>query len=303
VHFSLGLPIHELDASAELGADAIAEVARGAEQVGFDACYVTDHPFPVDRWLREGGHATLDPFVALSFAAAATTTLKLQTHILVLPYRNPFLVAKAAASLDALSGGRLILGVGTGYLRGEFEALGADFEHRNEVADEAIEAIRVAWTEDDVRFEGRQFRAVGNTLRPRPVQTPRPPIWVGGNSRRAIRRAAELGDGWVPFPNPAPSARHTRTTAIESIADLAALLEYAREERARESQTRAWDVCFALGPFPDARFDAPEVLDAVGALAAIGVTWLAVPLSAPTRTDFLRATERFGAEVIARAGG
>lgn len=298
MRFSLGLPIHELEMGAELTGAAIAEVAVAAEKAGFDACYVTDHPFPVDRWLREGGHATLDPFVALSFAAAATTTLRLQTHILVLPYRNPFLVAKAAASLDVLSGGRLILGVGTGYLRGEFEALGADFEHRNEVADEAIEAIRLAWKADDVRFEGRRFRAAGNTLRPRPFQTPTPPIWVGGNSRRAIRRAARLGDGWVPFPNPAAAARHTRSAAVESVADLAALLGYAREQRAGDA--RAWDVCYALGPFHDARFDASRVLDSVGALAELGVTWLAVPLGAPARAEFLQAVDRFGAEVLAR---
>ncbi len=126
---SLGLPTQRVDRPEEFGTgSAVAEMARAAETAGFDAVYVTEHPVPGTAWMRTGGHHAFDPFVALAFAAAATERLRVQTHLCVLPYRNPFLTAKAAASLDALSGGRLILGVGTGYLEVEFEALGVDFD-------------------------------------------------------------------------------------------------------------------------------------------------------------------------------
>jgi alkanesulfonate monooxygenase SsuD/methylene tetrahydromethanopterin reductase-like flavin-dependent oxidoreductase (luciferase family) len=142
---SLGLPTQRVDRAAEfVTAEAIAEMSRAAETAGFDAVYVTEHPIPQTQWMDSGGHHALDPFVALSFAAAATTTLRVQTHLCVLPYRNPFLTAKTVASLDALSGGRVILGVGTGYLQDEFEALGVDFAERNDLTDEAIVTMKAA---------------------------------------------------------------------------------------------------------------------------------------------------------------
>ncbi|MES4792315.1 MAG: LLM class F420-dependent oxidoreductase [Chloroflexota bacterium] len=207
---AVGLPTHRVDRPGGfLTGDAVAEIARAAEEAGFDAVFVTDHPFPGDRWLASGGHHTLDPMVALSFAAAATSRLRLLTNLCVLPYRNPFLVAKAVASLDALSGGRVILGVGAGYLASEFRALGVPFEERNERTD-AIMAIQRAWTGGSPTGRGPGWEASGNTMLPRPHQRPRPPIWVGGNSTRAIRRAVELADGWMPFPNPAAEAERAR---------------------------------------------------------------------------------------------
>ena len=221
MHFSVSLPTDRIDRAGEFVTQAaVAEVASAAEDAGFSAGFVTDHPFPPHRWLHGGGHHALDPFVALSFAAAATSRLRVQTNVLVLPYRNPFLAAKSVLSLDVLSGGRVILGVAAGYLKGEFAALGADFEARHDVSDDAIRAIKLVWAGDDVHLEGRGFRAGGNSMGFRPVQKPHPPIWVGGNSRVAIRRAVELGDGWVPFPNPAAMAQYTRTPAMETLDDL-----------------------------------------------------------------------------------
>ena len=130
----------------------------------------------------------------LSLVAAHTTTLRLQTGILVLPYRNPFTVARAVATLDVFSGGRVSLGVGAGYLKGEYKALGVDFERRNEIMDEYLKALKAAWTGDDFDFEGENYSARGNRIRPAPLQRPHPPLLIGGNARRAIRRAVELGD-------------------------------------------------------------------------------------------------------------
>ena len=126
--------------------------------------FVTEHPFPEDEWMRSGGHHALDPFVALSFAAAATSTINVMTFLCVVPYRNPFLTAKAALSVHVLSGERLILGVGAGYLKPEFDALGVDFDERNELTDEAIDVIRrVGGT---VSMTGRRRR--GHTMLPHP---------------------------------------------------------------------------------------------------------------------------------------
>jgi probable F420-dependent oxidoreductase len=289
VRFSVGLPTED--------PSAIIEVARAAERLGFGACYATDHPFPPNRWLRGGGHRALDPFVALSFAAAATTKLGLQTHVLVLPYRNPFLAAKSVLSLDVLSGGRVILGVASGYLKEEFDALGADFEARQEASDQAVVAMKLAWTSDDVHHLGRGFKADGHSNGFRPIQTPHPPIWGGGNSKRAIRRAVELCDGWVPFPNSASMAKHTRTDAIESIDDLRQRIAYARDHAKTVGRTSPLEICFAVDPL-----DPGSTRDSVGELEALGVTWLTVDFGRAGR--FLQAMEQFARDVMpAKATG
>lgn len=304
MQFSVSLPTDQVERASEfVTGDAVAEMAAAAEAAGFAACNVTDHPFPDDRWLETGGHHALEPTVALSFAAAATTTLKLLTHIYVLAYRNPFLAAKATLSLDVLSGGRLILGVASGYLRPEFGALGVDFDERNELTDEAIVAMRRAWTEDHVVFEGRHFRARGNTMRPRPVSVPHPPIWVGGNSRRAIRRAVELGQGWVPFPNPPAQTRALKTPALTSIDDLAVRVEYARAHADAVGRTEPLDVCCAPLRFVrlgEDREYGVDLLEELAVLESIGVTWVTIGFGARTRAEWLSQVASFGEEVLTR---
>jgi probable F420-dependent oxidoreductase len=304
VRFSVQLPTDRVSRADEfVTGPAVMEMARAVEASGLDACFVTDHPFPGDRWLAGGGHHSLDPFVALSFAASATTKLRVQTHVLVLPYRNPFLVAKAAASLDVLSGGRLILGVSAGYLKSEFAALGAEFESRNDAADEGIRALKAAWTEEGVELSGRGFEARGNTMLPRPIQQPHPPLWVGGNSRRAIRRAVELGDGWVPFPTQPGGARFVRTAALESVDDLRERLAYLREVAQGSGRTRPLDIAlvpFGLDMFARGPFDAGRFREGALELAELGVTWLTLSLPSRTRAEYQAEAERFGREVIAK---
>ena len=163
MRFALGLPTTEVDAPEEfLTGTAIAEMARHAETLGFDAVHVTDHPAGDQQWLDTGGHHALDPFVALSFAAGATTTLRVQTHIVVLPYRNPFLTAKSVLSLDVLSGGRLTLGIAAGYLRSEFNALGVDYDERNDLFDEALEVMRLALDRGRRRLHGPSLPVAGH---------------------------------------------------------------------------------------------------------------------------------------------
>jgi len=301
MRFSVSLPTDRVDRAAEFVTQAaVAEIARAAEDAGYDACFVTDHPFPPHRWLYGGGHHALDPFVALSFAAAATSRLRLQTHILVLPYRNPFLVAKAVLSLDVLSGGRVILGVAAGYLKGEFAALGADFEARQEGSDDAIRAMKLAWAGDDIHLDGRGFQATGNSMGFRPVQQPHPPIWVGGNSRAAIRRAVELGDGWVPFPNTAAMSRYTRTPPLETLDDLAQRVTFAREHAAAVGRRAPLDVCYSLISMGSRAIEPADALDRIGTLRELGVTWLTVGFAADTRREYIAALQRFSRDIVAQ---
>jgi probable F420-dependent oxidoreductase len=279
MRFTVGLPVDHVEYVDEfVTGPAIGEMAAAAEAAGFDAVYVTDHPAADVQWLEGGGHHALEPFVGLAFAAASTTTIKLQTHVYVAAYRNPFLAAKGVATLDALSGGRVLLGVAAGYLRPEFGALGVDFDERNDLLDECIEVMRKVWTEDAVAYEGRHFKARAVTMRPRPVSTPTVPIWVGGNSGRAMRRAVELGDGWVPFPNPVAAAKATKTPSITSLDELALRLDAMREHAKEVERSEPIDVCFA--PFASA--DDPADYE------ALGVTWLAVQFDdVTTRSEWI----------------
>ncbi len=288
----MGLPVDHVERVQEfVTGPAIGEMAAAAEAAGFDAVYVTDHPAADDQWLAGGGHHALEPLVGLAFAAASTTTLRLQTHVYVAAYRNPFLAAKGVATLDALSGGRVILGVAAGYLRPEFGALGVDFDERNDLLDECIDVMRRVWTEDGVAVDGRHFHARSVTMRPRPVSRPYPPIWVGGNSNRAMRRAVELGQGWVPFPNPVAAARATKTPAITSMEELTDRLEAARDYAKTVGRVEALDVCFA--PF--------KVDDRPAEYEALGVTWLAVQFDdVTTRREWFDRMRSYADDVIRR---
>src|SRR6201987_4463645 len=170
MHFTITHPMHRHPYNPELvSGDGIVAVAVAAETAGFDGFGFTDHPAPTQRWLEAGGHDAVDPFVALGYAAARTSTLRLIPNIVVLPYRKPFVVAKSGATLDLLSRGRFVLGVGVGYLKREFAALGVDFDERGQLFDEALEVIRGIWTTDDFSYEGRHFTARRITAHPRPV--------------------------------------------------------------------------------------------------------------------------------------
>jgi probable F420-dependent oxidoreductase len=179
------------------GVAELTQVARACEAAGFDYVAVCDHvAIPADK--AEAMSTTWwDTVATLSYLAAVTERVRLLSHVYVLPYRHPLAVAKAWATLDQLSGGRAILGVGTGHVEGEFEALDVPFADRGRLLDEAIDAVRAALTDEFASHHGDrwQFEDVGQ--RPRPVQAT-VPIWVGGSSKPAMRRAAERGDGWLP---------------------------------------------------------------------------------------------------------
>jgi probable F420-dependent oxidoreductase len=279
--------------------DALVRFARSAEAAGFEGIGFTDHPAPSDRWLKAGGHDALDPFAALAFVAAVTDRLHLIPNVVVLPYRNPFLVAKSIATIDALSGGRFILATAIGYMRSEYRALGVDFDARNERFDEAIEVLRGIWTSDDFAYEGATFSAVGQTANPKPESVP---IWIGGNSQRSRQRVADIADGWNPFPAPAVMARTARTPVLETTEDLAPMLDdlWRRVESAGRER-RSIDVSFvnrAGGAPGSSEFNVDAHLAGLDALSALGVTWNSISVPADSLDHAIETLEQYGTEII-----
>jgi len=301
--FVLHAPIDLIDPPGEFQTPAaVTEIARAIEAAGVDGAYVTEHPAPDAHWLHNDptGHDTLDPFTSLAFLAAATTRMMVMTNVVVAPYRNPFLTAKAAATLQILSGGRFILGAGTGYQVGEFEALGVPFNKRGKLMDEALETIRMAWAGGAVVKKGMNFDAKGNE--PRPVPDPAPPIWIGGGSDKAVERAARWGDGWTPFfalPTNDPNVEASSVTSIDQLRD-----KYARcqDLRAKLGKTGLFDlnigVPVKLKPGDNAT--ARAYLDKMAELAAVGVSWATVTLPGKTKAHFLDNLAWFGEEVVAK---
>ena len=178
-----------------LDVQALLNNVRHAEAVGFDSVWVTDHiivPRTMDLIYRDN---MLEPVALLSHIAAVVPRVTLGTSVLILPYRNPVVLAKMLATIDQLSGGRLIVGVGGGWMTEEFAALGAPFPERGKVSDECLRLMRETWSQTTVSFSGQYTSFQDMQVSPLPAQ-PHLPIWVGGVSPRAHRRAAELGDGW-----------------------------------------------------------------------------------------------------------
>jgi probable F420-dependent oxidoreductase len=296
--FTYPLITHPYDAEL-MSRDGLIRVAQAAEAAGFDGMGFTDHPAPSHKWLMAGGHDALDPFVALGVVAAVTERLRLIPNIVVLPYRNPFIVAKAAASLDALSGGRFVLSVATGYLRSEYRALGVDFERRNDLFDEAIAVMRGVWSGDRFSYEGTGFTAVEVTANPKPGHLP---IWIGGNSALTRRRVAAHGDGWNPFPAGASLAATARTVPLEGLDDLAPMLDHLWEQVEAAGRERgAIDIAFTTGlPGPsDPAFDPAAHLEALERMAAMGITWANTTVPGTSIDRAIEAIERYGTEVIA----
>ncbi len=208
ITFGCSLPSRGPMASPE----ALRSLAQRAEDLSFDSVWVSDHiilPREVESFYpySADGVATFnaeqpyyDAIAALNFLAGCTHRVRLGTHVLILPYRNPVVTAKMLATLDVLSAGRLILGAGVGWMEEEFQALGLDtFAQRGAVTNEYIRLFKELWTAEQPEFHGEFYNVSGAGFLPKPVQKPHPPVWVGGHTGPAIRRAAELGDGWMPI--------------------------------------------------------------------------------------------------------
>ena len=277
-----------------LDAGPLREVAIAAERSGFAGLSVSEHPVPGARWLASGGHQTLDPFVALGYVAAVTE-LRLLTNLVVAPYRNPFLLAKAAATLDKLSGGRLTLGLGTGYQKSEFYALGVDMEERNALFDEALDVLPMHWSGEPFTYQGRHFSARDVIARPRPVQNPIP-IWVGGNSRLSRRRVAERAQGWMPLAGGAQLSATARTPVIGTVKELATAIAEVRQAAVEAGRHDQIDVLHSYPASPTVGPDRHR--EALAELEEAGVTWVVVSSRTRERSATLGFLEAFGSTYL-----
>jgi probable F420-dependent oxidoreductase len=275
-----------------LEAGAVDEVAHAAEAAGWSGVAFTEHPAPSAKWLENGGHQTLDPFVALSYAAAATTRIRLFTYLSIAAYRNPNVLAKAAASLDRLSGGRLVLGLGTGYLKSELHALGVDLEERNRLFDETLDVLPLHWSGEAFVYTGSRFEARDVVGLPRPSQSPIP-IWIGGNSRLTRHRVATRANGWMPLLGRPGIEAVTRTPAISSDADLGRMI--AEMQSTASSRNAQLDVLYPLlDRTVDQASEAPRHREHFEHLAALGVTWITVSTNSASSDDTFRYLDQFG---------
>ena len=276
---------------------ALVGLASRAEELGFDSVWVHDHVFNVGHVFdRIGGRPYYEPLTLLSFVAARTTRVRLGTSVLVLPYHNPIRLAKAAATLDVLSGGRLILGVGVGAIENEMEAMGSPFKERGAFTDEAIAVMRTLWSAEDPRFDGKYSRFAGMKFSPKPLQKPSIPVVIGGVSRAAIRRAARLGDGWQPL-GLSPDALG------QGIAALREELRACGRDAANVPVSIAMSITastprrYALGTEP------AEIVRNVKAFAGLGVDTLVISATTSDPREARAAMEMVAREVLAAFPG
>lgn len=289
------------------GLAPLADAMVCADRLGFFGAALPDH---VVTPLREGREpvATVwyDPFVLAAYLAARTERLRLVFYVLVLPYRPPLQTAKQIATLDQVSGGRVVVGVGEGWMRGEFRALGLDRRRRAHQTDEYLDAMVSLWTDDEPSFDGDEVRFRNLAFEPRCVQSPHPPVWIGGSGPRALARAERIGDGWAPM--------------IGGPDELAPVVARLRDAHGRRRTKRPFSVSAylevgrpdgivrkALGHAGGARDDAPprgtqEILDAIEAHRSAGVDHLVLGFPWRDPAEYRDALERFAADILPCVG-
>ena len=187
--------------------DVIRDTAVRAEQLGYDSVWVSDHVVVPHANVVNFGQAIYDPLVTLGVIAGATRRVRLGTTVLIVPYRNAVVTAKMISTLDALSGGRVLFGIGAGWVAAESAVLGVPFAERGTMTDEYVAAMQELWTSRAPKFAGKHTQFDGIVFEPKPVQTPHPPIWVGGHSRAALRRTVQVGAAWHPINRPPAELR------------------------------------------------------------------------------------------------
>jgi probable F420-dependent oxidoreductase len=312
MRYGFGLP----HAGAAANGPDIMRFAQRAEALRFESVWSGDHiilpvggttqyPYTADgSFARPSTEGFLEPYTLLAYVAAATKTIKLGLTVIILPYRNPIVQAKMLACLDVLSGGRLICGVGVGWLEKEFQVLQASFKDRGPVSDEYLEMFKILWTEDHPEFHGKYYEFDGITMYPKPVQQPSIPIWVGGHSRRAIRRAIRYGEAWHP-------TRQTPDFVRQHVPYLRR--ESERLGRAPEqlliSLKRALHFT-DIGLSGDGRSGSGnaligttrEVIDDVRRCQDIGIEQLTFDYRTKSVDEMLRIIEHFAAEVVPGVG-
>ena len=295
-----------------LDGEALCRFAQAADSLGFESIWAPDHivlptaptnqyPYSADgSFSRPGDTPFLELMTVLSYVAACTDRIRVGSTVIILPYRNPVLQAKMFASLDILTGGRVICGVGVGWLEKEFETLGAPYSERGPMSDEHLAILKCLWTEKDPEFHGRYYSFDKIQFYPKPIQKPHIPIWVGGHTRRAIRRAVTYGDAWHP-------ARQTPEYVAE-------LLPYLRQQ-ATEAGRDPDEVTISLKRtlhFADLQIDAGagvrsggavvgttgDVIEDVRRCQGHGIQQLTYDFLTDDADECVRIIEHFAANVV-----
>jgi probable F420-dependent oxidoreductase len=303
-------------------ADNYSAVAEAAERAGFDFLAVSDHLVVPGRFqskypyvpggafmVAQEGHC-LDQLSTIAFLAGVTRSLRLLTSVMVVPHRHPVLAAKMLATIDVLSKGRLIVGAGAGWMREEMELLGGNFPERGRYTDEALAACIALWTQERGSYSGRHVNFSDVVFEPKPVQKPHPPLWVGGESAGAIRRAIALGTAWYPGNNSQTMPLDTPERLAQGVAEVRRRAAAA----GRDPQTLGLSLLVQdVFDWTERRVAdgsrrrmftgaSADMIEDAARLAEVGVGHVALRLGGSTVTEAVERIERFGAEVIARSG-
>lgn len=278
---------------------ALLQLAPLAEQLGYDSVWTSEHLFHSEYVLqRLGNKPYYEPLTILSAVATMTQTIRLGTSVLVLPYHNPIRLAKTVATLDVISNGRVIVGVGVGVIEEEFTALGSAYKERGAYSDETIAILKELWTREDPQFAGTYYTFHGMKFSPKPVQQPYPPIWIGGASRPAIRRAARVGDGWHPIRQSPDDLRHSLTELRQLAADA------GRDASGMPVSIRG-ELDFLSSPGQAAASDpysfcgtADEIIETLQAYEQAGATHIVLAVNTSDAAKIRETIERFAQEVM-----
>jgi probable F420-dependent oxidoreductase len=279
---------------ANAGTEEIVKIAQACDRNGFFYVAVCDHVCVPRAAAKAMSTVWYDTIATLGFLAGVTQNVRLLSYVYIAPYRHPLMTAKAFATLDALSRGRAVLGVGAGHLQGEFDALGVDFARRGTLLDEAIDLIKAAFISEYPEHDGSRWKVREVGQRPRPVQRPRPPIWVGGSTKGALRRAAIRGDGWLPQGVPEMGMENAiafiRAERAKSLGD--APIEIGMNSPWLYVGTPSFDVGAGALTGP-----AEAIAAELRKRKALGVSHMGVRFRSRSCDELVEQIERFGTEV------
>jgi probable F420-dependent oxidoreductase len=298
MQFGFALPHIGTEASK----DAIVQVAQRAEEVGFDSVWVLDrllwplkpsakYPGTPDGRLPKEMQTVYDPLTVLTFVAASTQKVQLGTSVLVAPYRNPVILAKIGATLDQLSGGRFIFGVGVGWNADEFTAVGQPVNKRGRMTDEYLQVVKTLWTTDEPHFAGKFFHVPAGIFQPKPLQKPHPPIWIGGSVRATLRRVVKYGTGWHPTTRLSPTAMANELAVLREEA------ERAGRDPAEIELSLRWNAF----PRLTEKAQIKKVVDTLEEYNKLGVTHVLCEMNIPTQQPLavmLETIEQIATDVI-----
>jgi probable F420-dependent oxidoreductase len=307
MEFGVFLPI----SGSATGPDTLAEAAQTAEAQGFAAVWSADRvvtPWKIEttypysesqRFIVPPEKPFLDSLTCLAFLAGMTKTIRLGVSVLVLPYRHPLYWMRVAATIERLSKGRLIMGVGVGWMEEEFAALGVPFHERGRMTDEQLEALSLLWRDAHISYSGKHYQFADIAFSPKPIQQPRIPVWIGGEGAAAQRRTAQYGDAWFPY--------FVRTTPAE----LGAGFERVREQAAtfgRDSDTIQLTCCRPIEVTSEPvaqdtgvlRGSPEQLVEALQGYRDAGVAHIALQFMVPRWPDRSEQIARFASEVLPR---